>query len=77
VRREGDLDSTDSLAPAGPMETIRAVAGTKSWPCHDHEGRIDAAKSSGEPPLARLVHSWSSKLDEAVLGMIRISETLA
>jgi hypothetical protein len=45
------------------METIRAAAGTKSLRRHAHEGQIDAAKSSWELPLARLVHSWSSKLD--------------
>jgi hypothetical protein len=53
------------VQPAGPMQTIPAAAGTKSWPRHDHEGQIVAAKSKWEPPLARLVHSWSAKLDEA------------
>jgi hypothetical protein len=52
------------VQPAGPIETIPA-AGTNSWPRHDPEGQIDAAKSRGEPPLARLAHSWSAKLDEA------------
>jgi hypothetical protein len=28
-----------------PMETIRAEAGTKSWPWHRHEDHIDPGKS--------------------------------
>jgi hypothetical protein len=34
-------------------------------PAGGHKLLATAAKSRGEPPLARLAHSWSAKLDEA------------
>ena len=40
--------SRGGVEPAGPMEFVRAVAWTKSWPRCDHDGQIDAAKSSWE-----------------------------
>jgi len=53
------------VQPAAPMGNIRAAAGAKSWPRHDHESQIDPAKCGWEPPLARLVHYWSAKRDES------------
>ncbi|MGH6813053.1 MAG: hypothetical protein ACREDM_12185 [Methylocella sp.] len=41
------------VATGGPMETVRAAAGTKPWPRHDREGQIDAAKKEERGAAAR------------------------